>query len=246
MLRRTPILTLAVVAALMTMIFAGQSYLSGRSVGSSRLNANGQPTNQKWTDNLYPVAAPTRSPSITKPLPANASLQLKQLVEATIEQTKVTTGYDPAYVGIAYPGGDVPPETGVCSDVVVRAFRKTGIDLQKELHEDMARAWAAYPGKWGASRPDANIDHRRVLNLSTWFDRQKKSLAAGRNREDYLPGDIVTWDLGNGLDHIGVVVNIWSDTTKGYLIVHNIGAGARAEDVLLNWEITGHYRYFEK
>jgi uncharacterized protein YijF (DUF1287 family) len=190
--------------------------------------------------------APQPSPSITKSLASNASPQLKQFVDAAIEQTKVTTGYDPAYVGIAYPGGDVAPETGVCSDVVVRAFRKTGLDLQKELHEDMGRAWSAYPKKWGASRPDANIDHRRVLNLATYFDRQKKVLPLTTNRDDYLPGDIVTWDLGNGIDHIGIVVNIWSDTSKGYLIVHNIGAGARAEDVLLNWEITGHYRYFEK
>jgi uncharacterized protein len=191
-------------------------------------------------------ATPTPSPLITKALPVQASPQLKQLIEAATEQTKITTGYDPAYVGIAYPGGDVPAETGVCSDVVVRSFRKAGIDLQKELHEDMKSAWAAYPRKWGAPGPDANIDHRRVLNLTTWFDRQRKSLPVTSNREDYLPGDIVAWDLGNGLDHIGMVVNIYSEASKGYLIVHNIGLGARAEDVLLNWKIIGHYRYFEK
>ena len=242
MLRRTQILTVTAILAVLFMIFVGQAFLAGSRVSRTGENHTTQPTNQKWTGD--PVAAPTRAPTITKPLPANASPQLTQLVEAAIAQTKVTTGYDPAYVGIAYPGGDVPPETGVCSDVVVRAFRKTGIDLQKELHEDMTRAWSAYPRKWGASRPDANIDHRRVLNLTTWFDRQKKALPLGTNREDYLPGDTVTWDLGNGIDHIGVVVNIWSDASKGYLIVHNIGAGARAEDVLLNWEITGHHRYF--
>lgn len=186
------------------------------------------------------------TPAVTKALPANASSQLKQLVEGAVEQTKVTTGYDPAYVGITYPGGDVAPETGVCSDVVVRAFRKAGIDLQKEVHEDMVKAWAEYPRKWGASRPDANIDHRRVLNLTTYLERQKKAFPITTNRADYLPGDIVAWDLGNGMDHIGLVVNIWSDANKGYLIVHNIGLGARAEDVLLNWEITGHYRYFDK
>lgn len=192
------------------------------------------------------AAIPKPSPLITKPLAANASPELKQLVEAATEQTKVTTGYDPAYVGIAYPGGDVPPETGVCSDVLVRSFRKAGIDLQKELHEDMGQAWAAYPRKWGASRPDANIDHRRVLNLTTWFDRKQKAMPITTNRDDYIPGDVVAWDLGNGMDHIGLVVDEWSEASKGYLIVHNIGLGARAEDVLFNWKITGHYRYFEK
>jgi uncharacterized protein YijF (DUF1287 family) len=143
-----------------------------------------------------------------------------------------------------YPGGDVPLETGVCSDVVVQAFRKAGIDLQKEIHDDMGRAWSAYPKKWGASRPDPNIDHRRVLNLMTYLARWGKSLPVTTNRDDYLPGDIVAWDLSTGVEHIGLVVNMWSETGRGYMIVHNIGAGARSEDVLLNWKITGHYRYF--
>lgn len=194
----------------------------------------------------YQTPKATPSPLVTKPLSSQASPQLKQLIDAATEQTKVTTGYDPAYVGIAYPGGDVPAETGVCSDVVVRAFRKAGIDLQKELHEDMALNWSAYPKKWGASRPDANIDHRRVLNLATWFERQQKSLPVTDNRDDYLPGDIVAWDLGNNLDHVGLVVNVYSEATSGYLIVHNIGVGTRTEDVLFNWKIIGHYRYFEK
>jgi uncharacterized protein len=188
---------------------------------------------------------PTPSPAeIQKPWAANTSPQLKQLVESAIYQTRFTTGYDPSYVGIDYPGGDVPLETGVCSDVVVRAFRKAGIDLQKEIHDDMGRAWFVYPRKWGASRPDSNIDHRRVLNLMTYFDRQGKTLPVTTDRDDYLPGDIVTWDLSSGVEHIGIVVNTWSESTKGYKIVHNIGAGARNEDVLLNWKITGHYRYF--
>jgi uncharacterized protein YijF (DUF1287 family) len=184
------------------------------------------------------------SPSIIRPLPENASPQLKQLIEAAIGQTKITTGYDPAYVAIDYPGGDVALETGVCSDVLVRAFRKTGIDLQKEVHEDMGRARSEYPTKWGANRPDPNIDHRRVLNLTTYFERQKKAMPITLNRENYLPGDIVAWELSEGVEHIGIVVNVWSEASKSYLIVHNIGAGARAEDVLLNWEIIGHYRYF--
>jgi len=181
---------------------------------------------------------------VLRPLAADASPQLKQLVESALEQTKITTGYDPSYVGIDYPGGDVPQETGVCSDVVVRGFRKAGIDLQKEIHEDMKRGWSVYPRKWGASRPDANIDHRRVLNLMTYFDRKGKSLPISASRGDYLPGDIVAWDLGNKVDHIGIVVNQWSEDSDGYLIVHNIGAGARCQDVLFNWPIIGHYRYF--
>lgn len=187
---------------------------------------------------------PGRPTVIRQPFLTNATAQLREAVEGAIEQTKVTTGYDPSYVGIDFPGGDVPPETGVCSDVIVRAFRKAGIDLQKEVHEDMKRAWNAYPRKWGAGGPDTNIDHRRVPNLTTYFDRQGKSVAVTYDRTDYLPGDIVAWDLGNGVDHIGIVVNMWSETTQGYLLVHNIGAGARMEDVLLQWRITGHYRYF--
>src|SRR5688572_29729046 len=127
-------------------------------------------------------------PVETKPLANNAPPQLTQIIASAIEQTTVTTGYDPAYVGMEYPNGDVAPETGVCSDVVVRAFRKAGIDLQKEVHEDMIRAWAVYPRKWGASRPDSNIDHRRVLNLTTYFDRQNRALPVTTNRDDYVPG----------------------------------------------------------
>lgn len=179
--------------------------------------------------------------SVAQPFAPDVPLPLRQMVEAAIEQTKITRSYDPSYVSIDYPGGDVPPETGVCSDVVVRAFRKTGIDLQKELHEDMRGAMSAYPTRWGLSRPDSNIDHRRVLNLMTWFKRQGKSLPISNQRSVYLPGDVVTWDLGGGVDHIGIVTNLWSGH---YLIVHNIGAGARAEDVLFRWKITGHYRYF--
>jgi len=191
----------------------------------------------------YRVGEPT-PPSTLKPLPANASPQLQQVVESAIEQTSLTTGYDPSYVKIDYPNGDVPLDRGVCSEVIVRAFRKGGIDLQKEVHEDMVAARSAYPMKWGTSGPDANIDHRRVLNLRTYFERQGKSLPVTTDANDYLPGDVVIWDLGSGLDHIGIVVNMWADKEKRYLIVHNVGAGARLEDVLFAWKITGHYRYF--
>jgi uncharacterized protein len=154
-------------------------------------------------------------------------------------------GYDPAYVKIDYPNGDVPEATGVCSDVVVRAFRKAGIDLQKEVHEDMKAAFSEYPKKWGLAGPDFNIDHRRVLNLMTYFNRQGKSLPITYSSADYEPGDIVSWKLVLGTDHIGIVTNMLSESGDRYLIVHNIGAGTRVEDVLLDWTITGHYRYFK-
>lgn len=190
------------------------------------------------------LALATPPPPVVRPLAPQASPQLQQFVAGAIEQSKVTTGYDPSYVGIAYPNGDVSSDTGVCSDVVVRAFRKAGIDLQKEVHEDMTRAWSAYPRKWGARGADTNIDHRRVLNLTTYLGRQGKSLPISNDRADYLPGDVVAWELSDGVEHIGILTNLSSESDKHYLIVHNIGAGARVEDVLLAWKIIGHYRYF--
>jgi len=179
-----------------------------------------------------------------KPLPDNASPQLKQMLDGAIAQAGVTTEYDPAYVALEYPGGDVPEKTGVCSDVVVRAFRKAGIDLQKEVHEDMQAARSSYSTKWGSNAPDKNIDHRRVLNLMKYFERQGKSLPISDAADDYKPGDIVAWELSSGVDHIGIVTNMMSDSDGRLLIVHNIGAGTRIEDVLLDWTIKGHYRYF--
>ena len=182
--------------------------------------------------------------TIVKPLPNNAPPQLKQLLDGAIAQAGVTISYDPSYVSLDYPGGDVPKETGVCSDVVVRAFRKAGIDLQKEIHEDMTAARSDYPIKWGAISPDANIDHRRVLNLMAYFRRHGKSLPISYDATDYQPGDIVAWELTSGIDHIGIVTNMLSDSEDRYMIVHNIGAGTRVEDVLFEWTIKGHYRFF--
>jgi uncharacterized protein YijF (DUF1287 family) len=182
--------------------------------------------------------------SIEWPLSQDAPPQLKPFLASAIEQTKITTGYDPSYVRIDYPGGDVPPEAGVCSDVIVRAFRNAGVDLQKEVHEDMKVAWSSYPRRWGNAEPDSNIDHRRVLNLMTFLQRKGKAQPMTEDRQDYLPGDIVAWDLGGGVPHIGIVSNLAPESTKNFLIIHNIGAGARAEDVLFNWKITGHYRFF--
>lgn len=167
-----------------------------------------------------------------------------QVVAGAVEQTGYTRLYDPTYVQLAYPGGDPPPDRGVCSDVVVRAFRRAGVDLQREVHEDMARDFAAYPKQWHLRAPDPNIDHRRVPNLMTYFTRKGKSLPITKKPEDYVPGDIVAWDLGNGVLHIGVVTDTRAVDTRDYKIVHNIGAGARLEDVLFSWTIIGHYRYF--
>lgn len=182
---------------------------------------------------------------VFKPLPPNSSSQLKQLIDGAVAQAGVTTGYDPSYVSIHYPGGDVPINTGVCSDVLVRAFRKAGVDLQKEVHEDMTRAWDEYPKRWGLSAPDGNIDHRRVLNLMTYFARQGKSIPITDEPDDYLPGDVVAWDLGGSVYHIGLVTNMLSENQRECLIVHNIGAGTKVEDVLMNWTIKGHYRFFK-
>ena len=181
--------------------------------------------------------------AVAEPLPANAPPQLKKMLDGAIAQAGLTTSYDPSYVALDYPGGDVPEQTGVCSDVVVRAFRKAGIDLQKEIHEDMKAARSDYPTKWGGSL-DSNIDHRRVLNLMAYFRRQGKSLPLTYSATDYQPGDIVAWDLTNGIDHIGIVTNMLSASGDRYLIVHNIGAGTRVEDVLFDWTIKGHYRFF--
>ena len=143
---------------------------------------------------------------------------------------------------LPYPGGDVPADTGVCTDEVIRAYRAVGIDLQKEVHEDMVANFSAYPRKWGRREPDSNIDHRRVPNLMVFFSRKGESLPITDRAEDYAPGDLVTWDLGGGLTHIGMVVDRKTMFTRRYMIVHNIGAGPKMEDVLFNWKITGHYR----
>ena len=166
------------------------------------------------------------------------------LARAAVQQVGVTVAYDPGYTRIAYPNGDVPRARGVCTDVVVRAFRAVGIDLQVKVHEDMGANFKAYPRKWGLSGPDPNIDHRRVPNLQTWFSRQHRALPASKNAADYRAGDVVSWKLPNGLDHIGIVSSARSPGRERPLVVHNIGAGAQEEDVLFAWPITGHYRWF--
>ena len=181
-----------------------------------------------------------------RPQPSEiASVETRRLLESADRQLETTKTYDPAYVVLDYPNGDVPAEKGVCTDVVIRAFRNAGIDLQKEVHEDMNANFSIYPKKWGLSRADRNIDHRRVPNLQTFFARRGKSLPITQNAGDYLPGDVVSWDLDNrGMTHIGIVANVWNEKTARYSIIHNIGGGAVLEDVIFEWKITGHYRYF--
>lgn len=166
-----------------------------------------------------------------------------EISKAALELTKDEVVYDPTYFSIPYPNGDVPEGKGVCTDVVIRTLRKIGIDLQKEVHEDMKSNFNKYPNIWGLSSTDKNIDHRRVPNLMTYFKRQGKSVAITDNPEDYIPGDIVSWNLSGGTTHIGVVVNKKSRDGKRYLIVHNIGAGQVLEDCLFDFRIIGHYRY---
>lgn len=170
---------------------------------------------------------------------------VKKIVDGALEQTRMTREYTQDYVVIGYPNGDVPSNTGACTDVVIRGFRSAGIDLQKEVHENMKANFSAYPNKWGLSKTDTNIDHRRVPNLQTFFTRKGKSLPVTRDGEDYKPGDVVSWDInGRGMTHIGLVSNLKSARSGRYLVVHNIGAGVNAEDRLFDWKITGHYRYF--
>jgi uncharacterized protein YijF (DUF1287 family) len=187
---------------------------------------------------------PPEQQTEVRALAPNSSPKIKEMIDGATAQIGVTTSYDPSYQRLQYPNGDVPAETGVCSDVIVRAFRKAGLDLQKAVHDDMKSNFSAYPTKWGLSATDANIDHRRVPNLQTYFARQGKQLETTGGAETFQPGDVVTWDLGGGVDHVGIVVNVWYKPSQRYLIVHNIGAGAQMEDVLFAWKLTGHYRYF--
>jgi uncharacterized protein YijF (DUF1287 family) len=165
-------------------------------------------------------------------------------VAAARQQIGVTRHYDPAYRRIGYPGGDVPTDRGVCTDVVIRALRRAhGVDLQRAVHLDMRGNFAAYPSKrvWGLARPDPNIDHRRVPNLMVYFERRGYALGVSHEAINYLAGDIVTWDLGAGLTHIGIVSDRGSGSGRP-LVIHNIGRGAREEDILFAYRVTGHYR----
>ena len=175
--------------------------------------------------------------------PIAASPVARKLIEAARKQVGVTLAYDPAYSALTYPGGDVPRSKGVCTDVLIRAYRDgLGIDLQREVHEDMTRGFTAYPRRWGLTRPDRNIDHRRVPNLETFWTRQRARLPMSQRAQDWQPGDIFTSLVSGNLPHTGIV----SDrvTASGApLAIHNIGAGVREEDVLFAYPLTGHFRW---
>ena len=179
---------------------------------------------------------------LAAPLAAQAPESVvARVLEGAERQVGVTVLYDGSYRRLAYPGGDVPPDRGVCTDVLVRAFRNAGIDLQRLVHEDMKRDFGAYPKAWGLSRPDRNIDHRRVPNLATFFARHGERLPLSSDAADYRPGEVVTWRLPSGLPHVGLVSARVVDGRL--LVVHNVGAGTVFEDVLLAWPVTGRYRY---
>ena len=168
-----------------------------------------------------------------------------QLANAALQRTHVTVQYDGAYRQIAYPNGDVPADTGVCTDVIIRSYRALGIDLQQRVHEDMKLNFSSYPSKriWGLTRPDTNIDHRRVPNLQTYFSRFGRVLTLSHNASDYRIGDIVTWMLPGNLPHIGIVASPGSNAGDAPLIVHNIGRGPQLENVLFAYRLSGHYRF---
>lgn len=201
---------------------------------------------QAWVQCRNAVPAPALEvspPDSLPPLPEGDSIG-RSLATAALSLTQDKVQYDPDYFSIPYPMGDVPPDKGVCTDVVVRAYRKLGVDLQQLIHEDMRTHFELYPKRWGLKRPDTNIDHRRVPNLQVFFARKGSSLPLSRQGQDYLPGDLVTWRLPGGHPHIGIVSGQPSADAARYQIVHNIGGGQVLEDCLFEYPITGHYRFF--
>ena len=172
----------------------------------------------------------------------NPSTFEEKLSNAAISIIDENIVYTPDYVSLKYPNGDVPAKTGVCSDVVIRAYRKLGVDLQKEVHEDMKANFSKYPTKWGLKKTDTNIDHRRVPNLEVFFERKGKKLEVSNNPNDYKTGEIVTWMINGKLPHIGIVTHKKS-IDRNPMIVHNVGGGQVAEDCLFSWEIVGHFKY---
>lgn len=176
-------------------------------------------------------------------LSAQQQFSPEKISDAALKLTNQQVIYDGSYYSIPYPNGDVPDGIGVCTDVVIRTYRANELDLQQEVHEDMVANFNLYPNNWGLKKPDANIDHRRVPNLMTYFERQGSKLPITNNGADYLPGDVVAWDIGGGTTHIGVVVDALSRDNERYQIVHNIGGGQVLEDCLFDFKIIGHYRF---
>lgn len=186
--------------------------------------------------------------SITSNSDVSAENFVQELINAAKERTLHDVRYDGSYFSISYPNGDVPSNIGVCTDVVIRSFRKLGVDLQQKVHEDMVSNFSQYPSKriWGLNKTDKNIDHRRVPNLQVFFERFGESFEVTSNSNDYQPGDLVTWMLPGNLPHIGFVIDEMTKDGKRPLIAHNIGAGPKIDDILFDYKITGHYRYAGK
>ncbi len=187
---------------------------------------------------LAPIAATAVSAQTVAPQPWVA-----KLLEAARAQLGVTVMYDPSYVQIAFPGGDVPRERGVCTDVVIRAYRDAfGMDLQELVNKDMRAAFGDYPKNWGLKNPDRNIDHRRVPNLEAFFKRKGWAVPVTDNPADWQPGDLFTQRLPAGQPHIGIVSDKMNARGDRPLVIHNIGAGAREEDILFTFNRVGHFR----
>jgi len=169
----------------------------------------------------------------------------EKLSNAALSIIDPTIAYDPAYFSIKYPNGDVPKDKGVCTDVIIRAYRKLGIDLQKEVHQEMLSNFKLYPNskKWGMHKTDTNIDHRRVPNLEVFFGRKGERLVVTENPNDYKTGELVTWMINGKYPHIGIVTNKKSPDGKRLMIVHNVGRGQVLEDCLFEWKIIGHFKY---
>lgn len=185
----------------------------------------------------------TIHPDENKEITLNPDDFYKKLSNAALSIIDPEIIYTPDYVGIKYPNGDVPHKTGVCTDVIIRAYRKLNIDLQKEVHEDMKANFSRYPKTWGLQTTDKNIDHRRVPNLEVFFTRKGEKLAISQNPNEYETGDLVTWMIADKLPHIGIVTHKKSADGKRNLIVHNVGGGQVLEDCLFSWKIVGHFRY---
>jgi uncharacterized protein len=204
------------------------------------------PTTNVPTTNVPTTVVPTTAVQTMEPATTAVSevgSPAASLIASANSQIGVTTGYDPSYVRLAFPGGDVDISTGVCSDVIIRSYRGIGIDLQEQVNTDMRANFSKYPATWGLSKPDPNIDHRRVPNLETFFKRKGASLPVTDRGADYQPGDVVTWRINNQLPHTGLVSSELVAGTDRFLIVHNVGQGTRKEDILFTWPITGHYRW---
>ncbi len=195
---------------------------------------------KKYTPFIFALALALTFPTTVFAAPRS------DLIKAALERTHYSIRYDGTYHTIKYPGGDVPAHLGVCTDLVIRSYRKIGVDLQELVHKDMTFNFAKYPSKkiWGLNQPDSNIDHRRVPNLQVFFMRNGTNLRVTNRIQDYAPGDLVTWMLPGNLPHIGIVTDKYDNNTGNPMIVHNIGRGPALEDTLFKYKITGHYRYF--